>query len=100
MIERLVFSGMGTLATDILLNSLRKLSKKYSIDVKYVLSEKIEAEFQKCLDIAIKAFLEFVYKNADLQEAQQKIIFEYLKSSVVPEEIWHLLDPGSEIFLL
>jgi hypothetical protein len=26
------------------------------------------------------------------------MIFEYLKSSVVTEEIWHLLDPGSEIF--
>jgi len=98
MRETLVFSGVGSLATDILFNSLRKLGRKYSVDVKYVLSEKVEAEFQKCLDIAIKAFLEFVYKNADLQEVQQKVIFEYLKSSVVTEEIWHLLDPGSEIF--
>ena len=98
MIETLMFSGVGSLATDILLNSLRKLGKKYSIDVKYVLSEKVEADFQKCLDLAIKAFLEFVYKYEDLQEAQQEMIVEYLKSSVVTEEIWHLLDPGSEIF--
>ena len=72
----------------------------YSVDIKYVLSEKVEADFQKCLNIAIKAFLEFVSKNTNLNKAQQKMIVEYLKSSIVTEEIWHLLDPGSEIFLL
>ena len=98
MIETILLSGVSGMTTEILLSSLRKLGRKYSVDIKYVLSEKVEADFQKCLDIAIKAFLEFVSKNTDLNKAQQKMIVEYLKSSVVTEEIWHLLDPGSEIF--
>jgi hypothetical protein len=98
MIETVLLSGVSGMTTEILLSSLRKLGRKYSVDIKYVLSEKVEADFQKCLDIAIKAFLEFVSKNADLKKIQEKMIFEYLKSSVVTEEIWHLLDPGSEIF--
>ena len=98
MIETVLLSGVSGMTTEILLSSLRKLGRKYSVDIKYVLSEKVEADFQKCLDIAIKAFLEFVSKNTDLNKAQQKMIVEYLKSSVVTEEIWHLLDPGSEIF--
>ena len=98
MIETVLLSGVSGMTTEILLSSLRKLGRKYSVDIKYVLSEKVEADFQKCLDIAIKAFLEFVSKNTDLNKAQQKMIVEYLKSSIVTEEIWHLLDPGSEIF--
>jgi len=98
MIETVLLSGVSGMTTEILLSSLRKLGRKYSVDIKYVLSEKVEADSQKCLDIAIKAFLEFVSKNTDLNKAQQKMIVEYLKSSVVTEEIWHLLDPGSEIF--
>jgi hypothetical protein len=98
MIETVLLSGVSGMTTEILLSSLRKLGRKYSVDIKYVLSEKVEADFQKCLDIAIKAFLEFVSKNVDLKKIQEKMIFEYLKSSVVTEEIWHLLDPGSEIF--
>jgi len=97
MLETVLF-GVSGMTTEILLSSLRKLGRKYSVDIKYVLSEKVEADFQKCLDIAIKAFLEFVPKNTDLNKAQQKMIVEYLKSSIVTEEIWHLLDPGSEIF--
>jgi hypothetical protein len=97
MLETVLF-GVSGMTTEILLSSLRKLGRKYSVDIKYVLSEKVEADFQKCLDIAIKAFLEFVSKNTDLNKAQQKMIVEYLKSSIVTEEIWHLLDPGSEIF--
>ena len=84
--------------SELLRASLLKLGKKYSVDIKYVLSEKVEADFQKCLDIAIKAFLEFISKNRELKKVHEKMIFEYLKSSVVTEEIWHLLDPGSEIF--
>ena len=98
MIETVLLSGVSGMTTEILLSSLRKLGRKYSVDIKYVLSEKVEADFQKCLNIAIKAFLEFVSKNTDLNKAQQKMIVEYLKSSIVTEEIWHLLDPGSEIF--
>jgi hypothetical protein len=97
MLETVLF-GVSGMTTEILLSSLRKLGRKYSVDIKYVLSEKVEADFQKCLDIAIKAFLEFVSKNTNLNKAQQKMIVEYLKSSIVTEEIWHLLDPGSEIF--
>jgi hypothetical protein len=98
MIETVLLSGVSGMTTEILLSSLRKLGRKYSVDIKYVLSEKVEADFQKCLNIAIKAFLEFVSKNTNLNKAQQKMIVEYLKSSIVTEEIWHLLDPGSEIF--
>jgi hypothetical protein len=98
MIETVLLSGVSGMTTEILLSSLRKLGRKYSVDIKYVLSEKVEADFQKCLNIAIKAFLEFVSKNTNLNKTQQKMIVEYLKSSIVTEEIWHLLDPGSEIF--
>jgi hypothetical protein len=98
MIETVLLSGVSGMTTEILLSSLQKLGRKYSVDIKSVLSEKVEADFQKCLNIAIKAFLEFVSKNTNLNKAQQKMIVEYLKLSIVTEEIWHLLDPGSEIF--
>jgi hypothetical protein len=86
------------LVSQILKTSFKKLGNKYSVDVKYVLSEEVKDEFQNCLNIAIKAFLSFVSKKRDLKNSEQQIIIEYLKSSVVTEEVWHLLDPGSEIF--
>ncbi|WP_293354740.1 MULTISPECIES: hypothetical protein [unclassified Microcoleus] len=98
MIEPFLTSSVASLVSDVLRVSLKKLGRKYSVDIKYVLSEKVEEEFQKCLDIAINAFLEFVSQNRNLEQSQQKAILEYFKSSVVTEEIWHLLDPGLEIF--
>ncbi|MEB3309292.1 MAG: hypothetical protein VKJ02_03590 [Snowella sp.] len=98
MIETMLVSGIAGLTSEVLHSAIRKLGSKYSVDIKYVLSEKVEADFQKCLDISINAFLEFVSKEKNLQKVQQILIVEYLKSSVVTDEIWHLLDPGSEIF--
>lgn len=102
MLESFIASSLATsLAKDIVREALKGLGKKYSIgiqDVKYVLNSKIEEEFQRCLDVAIRAFIGFLSKDKDLSKSQQKIILSYLRSSSVSEEIWHLLDPGSEYF--
>ncbi len=98
MIEPFLVSAIAGLVSEVLGGSLKKLGKKYSVDIKYVLSEKVEAEFQKCLNVAITAFLEAISEDKKLQKEQQQQIIDYLKSSEVMEEIWHLLDPGSEIF--
>lgn len=98
MFEPFLTGTITAVVADVLRVSLGKLGGKYSVDIKYVLSEKVEEEFQRCLNVATTAFLKFVSKDRSLDQPQQKKIVEYLKSSVVTEEIWHLLDPGSEIF--
>lgn len=89
---------INSLASTILKASLRGLGIKYSVDIKYVLNERVEEEFQQCLNIATRAFITHVSEGRNLDKSQIKVISEYLKSSPVTEEIWHLLDPGAEIF--
>jgi hypothetical protein len=94
-----VTSTISELASEILRISLKNLGLRYSVDIKYVLSKKVEDEFHRCLDVAIQAFLRYVSENGNLEkQIKQKVILDYLKSSSVTEEIWHLLEPGSEIF--
>jgi hypothetical protein len=102
----LATSALSALSSDILKMSIKKIGKKYSVDsesIKYVINEKIQEEFRICINISIKAFLEFISEqltseNKNLDKPQQEIVSDYLKSSEVTEEIWHLLDPGSEFF--
>jgi hypothetical protein len=98
VLESLGNNPLAIAVSEVLQNSLSNLGRKYSVDVKYVLNEKIEADFHKCLDVAIKAFLESASEKQGLKAGQQMLILKYLRSSIVAEEIWHLLDPGSEIF--
>lgn len=102
MLEPLLASSIITsLANDIVRAALKGLGKKYSVDIKdvqYVLNSEIEEEFQRCLDVAIRAFISFLAKDGELSKSDQKVVLEYLKFSSVSEEIWHLLDPGSEYF--
>jgi hypothetical protein len=74
------------------------LGKKYSVDAQYILNSKIEDEIHSFLSVAIKAFTSFLIDNNQFSNPQQTVILEYLKSPTVSEEIWHLLDPGSEYF--
>jgi len=90
---------ISILVKELLGVSLSKLGNRYSVDAKYVLSEKVEEEFQRCLSIGTQAFLTFIDKKTQKSELiQSKLILDYLKSSTVTEEIWHLLDPGLEFF--
>ncbi len=106
MLEILAVTALSNLSSEVLQGALRKLGKNYSVDsedIKYVVNEEIQKEFQTCLNVAIKAFLEFISENIksenrNLDKSQQKIVADYFKSSTVTEEIWHLLDPGSEFF--
>lgn len=82
----------------LLKSSLGGLGRQYSLDIKYVLSENVEKQFLKCFNVALIAFIKFVSENRNFDKSQETLILEYLKSSVVSEEISHLLDPGSEIF--
>ncbi|MBW4620773.1 MAG: hypothetical protein KME17_15635 [Cyanosarcina radialis HA8281-LM2] len=87
-------------------DALKGLGNKYAVDINQVLNNKVQIAFEKCLKIAIRAFLDFFYKNGVLKTNEEKkietkereIVFEYFKSTPVAEEIWHLLDPGAEIF--
>jgi len=106
MLDILTATAVTSLSSDILQEVLRKLGKKYSVDtedIKYVVNTKIQEEFHVCLNIAIKAFLEslseeITSENKNLDKSQKKIVSDYLKSPEVTEEVWHLLDPGSEFF--
>jgi hypothetical protein len=82
--------------------ALKGLGNKYAVDVNNVLGREVELGFEKCLRIAIGAFLDFLWKHRVLKvnngNKEREIIFEYFKTTPVAEEIWHLLDPGAEIF--
>jgi hypothetical protein len=94
----LIVTIVASTAATIVANSIEELSNKYSVDVKYVLDRKVKADFQKCIELATKAFFNFISQNINLKDRERKAIIDYLQSSVVTEEISHLLDPGSEIF--
>ncbi len=102
MLESLLASSLVTsVANDIVRESFKGLGKKYSVeskDVKYVLNSKIEEEFKRCIDVAIRAFIGSLAKDKELDQLKQQILLAYLKSPSVSEEVWHLLDPGSEYF--
>jgi hypothetical protein len=101
MDSTIVISLITPLAHKIVGKVLYNLGAKYSIDVqdvKYVLNAEVEAEFQKCLRVAIKAFISKLSSDKDLTRQNSKIITDYLESSSVIEEIWHLLEPGTEFF--
>lgn len=106
MLEIITATAISSLSSEVLQGALKKLGKKYSVDtedIKYVVNTKIQEEFNVCLNIAIKAFLEFISEgitseNKSLDKSQQKIVSDYLKSPEATEEVWHLLDPGSEFF--
>jgi hypothetical protein len=99
MIEALIVSPLvKVIADEILRRSLKGLGKKYSVDIKYVLNSEIQKDFYFCLDVAIQAFIDFMAQNGELSSSRQEVLVEYLKSESVSEEVWHLLDPGSEYF--
>ncbi len=84
------------LVSDLSKISPRNLGNNYSVDIDHLLSKQIEAEFNRCLKCGISALLGYLIQE-EINISLEKIT-TYLRSSVVREEIWHLLDPGSEIF--
>jgi hypothetical protein len=95
------------IAGEVIQQALTKLGVSYSIgvqDIRYVLNNQVEEDIQKCLNIAIKAFVGNLLQSIDLKDDKKKInenskkIEKYLGSSSVAEEISHLLEPGSEFF--
>jgi hypothetical protein len=96
-----IASLLAPLTKQIVNKVLTNLGAKYSIsiqDVKYVINVQVEEDFQKCLDVAIKAFVGKLMGGKTLTDANSKVIMAYLESSLVVEEIWHLLEPGTEFF--
>jgi hypothetical protein len=80
---------------------LINLGAKYSVDiqdVKYVINTEVEEEFRKCLNIAIKAFTSKLSNGEKITTVNSTLVINYLESSSVIEEIWHLLEPGTEFF--
>jgi hypothetical protein len=101
MDSTIIISLVTPLAQQIVNKVLHNFGAKYSIDiqdVKYVLNAEVEAEFQKCLRVAIKAFIGKLSSDKDLTKQNSKVVTDYLESSSVIEEIWHLLEPGTEFF--
>lgn len=102
MWESLVATQLLTpLAHDMVRQALKGMGHKYSVDMKtfqYVISTRVEEEFQHCLDVAVRAFMNALVKDRRLSPLEQKAILDYLKSPLVADEVWHLLDPGSEYF--
>ncbi len=109
MLPALANSLVDSLTYEITRKVVRALGNKYSIDVedvKYILNQNIQDEFQRCLGVAIRSFIGFLSKGlADEkpdekpdEKRMQSAVLYYLKSPSVSEEIWHLLEPGSEYF--
>jgi predicted transcriptional regulator len=60
---------VASLAKEILIKTLKDLGQKYSVDiqdVEYILNQEVQEEFQKCLDVAIKAFIGNFAKDLDI----------------------------------
>jgi hypothetical protein len=96
-----IASLVAPLAKQIVNKVLINLGAKYSIgiqDVKYVLNNQVEEDFQKCLNVAIKAFISKLLNDRTLTTSNSTVVMDYLESSSVIEEIWHLLEPGTEFF--
>lgn len=96
-----IINLVNPLALKIVRAAIKGLGIKYSVDVDYVINESIKLEFQKCVDVAIKAFIQYILKKLaieDFNKQKQKLINDYFESPQVIEEIWHLLDPGVEFF--
>jgi len=98
MIKQLENTTVKSLSSYLLDISLRNLGHRYSVDINVILSEQIETEFNRCLLSGIVAFLKYLGQEIENIDIDLDIFGAYLRSSVVAEEIWHLLDPGSEIF--
>jgi hypothetical protein len=96
-----IASSIAPLAKQIANKVLINLGAKYSVDiqdVKYVINSEVEEEFQKCLNVAIKAFINKISNDKKLTAANSTLVIDYLESASVVEEIWHLLEPGTEFF--
>lgn len=104
MLDAIIASYSVAVAKDVLRQSLQGLGKKYFVDltdIEYVIDSKTEEEIQRCLNVAIKAFVAFLASNIKLKKLskpQETALVKYFRSLSVSEEIWHLLDPGSEYF--
>jgi hypothetical protein len=74
-----------------LTKSVRKaLSHKHSVNIDYVLSDEIELEFSRCLNVATDAFIGGFQAKYELNNSQKSVVAEYLKSAIVSQEISHL----------
>jgi hypothetical protein len=100
MIKQLENVSVKELASDLSKISLRNLGNRYSVDIDIVLNKQIEAEFNRCLHLGVVAFIKYLGQETESIELHSDLekFDAYLRSSVVAGEIWHLLDPGSEIF--
>jgi len=96
MIEQVENVTVKELASDLLKISLRNLGDSYSVDIDMAISRQIEEEFNRCLRSAIFTFIKHLAQEKT--NFSFEILTVYLRSSVVAGEIWHLLDPGSEVF--
>jgi hypothetical protein len=97
----MIASSVAPLTKLIVDKVLINLGAKYSVDiqdVKYVINTEVEEEFRKCLNIAIKAFTSKLSNGKKLTTVNSTLVINYLESSSVIEEIWHLLEPGTEFF--
>jgi hypothetical protein len=99
MFKELISATLAkSLIGDIVYRSLSGLGRKYSVDFEYVINDEIQSEFNSCLRVSIEAFVNYLDKCIKLDSSKEKVIVGYLRSLPVSEEIWHLLDPGSEYF--
>ncbi|MEL7359834.1 MAG: hypothetical protein AAFN40_25285 [Cyanobacteria bacterium J06560_6] len=97
----LVESIVAAAAQELANRAFKGIGKKYSVDiqdVEYIINSQIQDDFKRCLDIALKAFISFINKDIADSKAQTQNVQDYLLSTSVSEEVWHLLDPGAEYF--
>ncbi len=99
MLKKIISEALSkSLIGDIVYSSLSGLGRKYSVDFEYVINDEIKSEFNSCLRVSIEAFVNCLDECIKLDSSKEKFIVGYLRSLPVAEEIWHLLDPGSEYF--
>jgi hypothetical protein len=95
MLESLIYSD---LISKIVKTTIKSLSKRHAVNIKYLLNDEVEIQFAKCINIATNAFLERIKKYKNFEQEDIEFFIDYLKNNQVSEEISRLLDPGFEVF--
>ena len=77
---------------------VKKIAKKHSVNIKYVLDSEVEEQFGQCIKVASTAFIEKLMMEKDILPSVVETTISCFKDENISEEISKLLDPGIEIF--
>lgn len=96
--ESLLLDQMPLLAKTLAELTFKHLSERHSVDVPYLMDEKVSRQYTQAIRVACTAFLKKLESPHPMTKQMEEAVRDYLQSETVTEEISKLLDPGLEIF--